>query len=91
MNQKIWRLFSIGLFFVTLGLGWYIFPKIQISGNTIAWVLLICGLSLIISSLLSLIRWLHPARGLFVGVIGGLLVSLIFTSSLGFSQFFQLS
>ncbi|HUW49299.1 MAG TPA: DUF4097 family beta strand repeat-containing protein [Patescibacteria group bacterium] len=86
--MKNWRALSFGVFLITLGIGWYIFSSIQVSFETFAWILLIAGIALIMIPLVSWKRPAWPARGLVVAVVGGLLISLLFSGGFALVQNF---
>jgi DUF4097 and DUF4098 domain-containing protein YvlB len=75
---------GFGVFLIALGLGWYIFTTFEISFNVFAWILIIAGAGIIVSSLISWRRPSLPIRGLVVGLVGGLILSLLLTSGFGF-------
>lgn len=87
-HMKDWRALSFGVFLVTLGIGWYIFSSIQVSFETFAWMLLIAGVALIIIPLVSWKRPAWPARSLVAAVVGGLLISLLFSGGFALIQNF---
>jgi hypothetical protein len=74
-----WRALSFGFFLITLGLGWYIFNSMQITFITFAWVLLIAGATLIITSLISWKKRSRAIRGLAASIIAGLIISMLFS------------
>jgi hypothetical protein len=74
---------GFGGFLVGLGLGWYIFRIVKISYNVFAWLLIIAGAGMILSSLLSWGRSSSKFKGITNGIIGGLILSLFLTSGFG--------
>jgi len=77
---------SFGGFLIGLGTGWYLFTSLDVSSTVFAWFLIIVGMSIVASSLLS---WKHiyiPLRGLVGSLSAGLLLSLFVTSGFGFLQ-----
>jgi hypothetical protein len=80
---------GFGGFLVGLGVGWYVFTTLEITGNLFAWLIILCGAAIVLSSLL---KWGQRDRGLggiVGGVIGGLILSLFITTGFGFIDVFD--
>lgn len=74
---------GFGGFLLGLGVGWYLFTTLEISGNVFAWLLILAGAGMIFSTLIS---WKRPGLntgGLVSGLVGGLILSLFLTSGFG--------
>ena len=75
---------GFGGFLLGLGIGWYLFKTLEISGNIFAWIVILAGAGIIVSTLIS---WKSPSLnlgGLVGGLMGGLILSLFFTTGFGF-------
>lgn len=80
---------GFGGFLIGLGVGWYIFSTVEITGNLFAWLIIICGAAIVLSSLL---KWGQRDRGvggIVGGIIGGLILSLFITTGFGFIDVFD--
>jgi hypothetical protein len=75
---------GLGGFLLGLGVGWYVFTSIELPSNVFAWVIIIAGVGIVASSLISWKRYDVNVGGLVRGAVGGLVLSLIFTTGLGF-------
>ncbi len=75
---------GFGGFLLGLGLGWYLFRAIDVSLDLVAWLLIIIGVSSILSALIGGRDRHHPVRGLTGGLTGGLILALFLTSGFGF-------
>ena len=78
------RALGLGGFLIGLGVGWFVFPLFTISFEIFAWILILAGVGIVVSALIS---WRGPnlsAKRLSSGLMGGLILSLILTSGLGF-------
>lgn len=75
---------GFGGFLLGLGLGWYIFRAIKVSYKVFAWILIIAGAGVIISSLISWVRPSLPISGMMGALAGGLILSLFLTSGFSF-------
>jgi len=75
---------GLGSFLLGIGVGWLVFSNLDISVNVFAWLLILAGAGVAVSSLLS---WGRPGwniGGIVSGLMGGLIVSLFLTSGFGF-------
>lgn len=75
---------GFGGFLLGLGVGWYLFKTLEISGNIFAWIVILAGAGIIVSTLIS---WKSPSLnigGLVGGLMGGLILSLFITTGFGF-------
>jgi hypothetical protein len=76
---------GFGAFLIGLGGGWLVFRVLDITRNVFAWLVILAGVAILASSLIS---WQMPEMnigGLVGGLMGGLILSLFITS--GFSFF----
>jgi hypothetical protein len=80
---------GFGGFLVGLGVGWVVFSTFELSGNAFAWLIIICGAAVVVSSLFSRGRYGRKTGGLVGGVIGGLILSLFITTGFGFIDIFD--
>jgi hypothetical protein len=80
---------GFGGFLIGLGVGWVVFSSFKLSGNTFAWLIIICGAAVVVSSLLSRGGYGRRTGGLVGGVIGGLVLSLFITTGFGFIDIFN--
>ena len=80
---------GFGGFLVGLGVGWFIFTTFDVTSNLFAWLMIIGGAAVVVSSLVSRTSFGRRTGGLVGGVIGGLLLSLIFTTGFGFIDMFD--
>jgi len=80
---------GFGGFLVGLGVGWFVFTTFDVSSNLFAWLMIIGGAAVVVSSLVSRTRFGRGTGGLVGGVIGGLILSLIFTTGFGFIDIFN--
>ena len=80
-----------GAFLVALGLGWLVFSTyaVEISAVFFAVILVIAGISVVVSALISWRRPNLPVGGLVGAIVGGLILSLFLTNGLGFIQGFM--
>ena len=69
---------------IGFGLGWLVFSYFEISSDLISWLVIIAGLGIVAGSLLSRNRFQFNYGGLISGLVGGLILSLIFTNGFGF-------
>lgn len=76
---------GFGGFLVGLGAGYVVFQTMEITRDLFAWLLILAGAGIVASSLLQRMSPGMRFGGLVNGVVGGLILSLIFTS--GFSFF----
>jgi hypothetical protein len=66
-----------------LGGGWYLFRFLDFSLDIFSYLLIIMGVGIIVNSLLEREGRRSPIKGLFEGIIGGLLLSLYLTQGFG--------
>ena len=76
---------GFGGFLIGLGGGYVLFQTMEISRNLFAWLLIIAGAGIVVSSLLQRMSPGIRFGGLVGGVVGGVILSLMITS--GFSIF----
>lgn len=75
---------GFGGFLLGLGVGWFLFKTLEISGNVFGWIVILAGAGIIASTL---IAWKSPSLnigGLVGGLMGGLILSLFLTTGFGF-------
>ncbi len=70
-----------------LGAAWIIFTTYEITGNLFSWLMILGGLSIVASSLLSRNRATRQANQLIGGIIGGFIVALVFSYAFGYVGF----
>lgn len=75
---------GFGGFLLGLGVGWVVFQYIEVSSNLFSWILILVGVSVIASALISRSRPRNNIGGLVSGAMGGLILSLFITSGFGF-------
>ena len=80
---------GFGGFLVGLGVGWFVFSTFEVSSNVIAWLMIICGAAIVLSSIVSKSRLGRGTGGLVGGVVGGLILSLFITTGFGFFDIFD--
>lgn len=80
---------GFGGFLLGLGLGWYLFQYIDLGFEAFSYLLILMGLGMIISGLLSKGGRQHPISGVYGGIIGGLFFAAILTQ--GFSFVFNIT
>jgi hypothetical protein len=76
---------GFGGFLIGLGVGWVIPTYLEVSRTMISWLIILAGVVVIASSLISRSSYRNEYGGLIGGLVGGLVLSLIFSS--GFSFF----
>jgi hypothetical protein len=80
---------GFGGFLLGLGVGWVVFRFFEISSNVFSWLLIIVGIGVIAGTIISRTRPRQDIGGLFNGLLGGLIISLLFTSGFGFFDIFD--
>ena len=75
---------GFGGFLLGLGVGWVVFQYLDISGNIFAWLLILGGAGVVVSSLFQSRLPYRNIGGLVGGVMGGLILALFITSGFGF-------
>lgn len=80
---------GFGGLLIGLGVGWFIFTTFDVSSNLFAWLMIIGGAAVIVSSLVSRTRFGRRTGGLVGGVIGGIILSLFITTGFGFIDLFD--
>jgi hypothetical protein len=80
---------GFGGFLVGLGVGWFVFTTFDVTSNLFAWLMIIGGAAVVVSSLVSRTSFGRRTGGLVGGVIGGLILSLVFTTGFGFIDMFD--
>ena len=75
---------GFGGFLLGLGLGWYIFQYIDIGYEAFSYLLILMGIGMILSGLLSKGGRKHPISGIYGGIIGGLFFAAILTQGFSF-------
>jgi hypothetical protein len=75
---------GFGGFLVGLGVGWVVFSAMSVSWGLFAWMLILAGAAMIVSSLIPRRRFNIDVGGLTRGLMGGLVLSLVATSGLVF-------
>jgi hypothetical protein len=75
---------GFGGFLLGLGVGWYIFQYIEIGYEAFSYLLILMGLGMILSGLLSKGGRKHPISGIYGGIIGGLFFAAILTQGFSF-------
>ncbi len=78
---------GFGGFLLGLGAAWIIFTTYGISGNLFSWLMILGGLSIVVSSLLGRNRSMRQANQLIGGMIGGFIVALVFSYAFGYVGF----
>lgn len=66
-----------------LGAAWIIFTTYEISGNLLSWLMILGGASIVVSSILSRNKSMRQANDLIGGIIGGVIVALVFSYAFG--------
>ena len=76
---------GFGGFLVGLGTGWILFDWMNVTRNIFAWTLIIIGSGVVASGFIS--RWSQARHlgGIVRGLAGGLVLSLVVTSGMGFA------
>jgi len=75
---------GFGGFLLGLGAGYLVFRELNLAVNSVAWILIIIGATIIVSAL---IRWASPSLGIhrvIGGLAGGLVFALILTQGFNF-------
>jgi len=80
---------GFGGFLLGLGLGWYFFQYIEIGYEAFSYLLILMGIGMILSGVLSKGGRKHPISGIYGGIIGGLFLAAILTQ--GFSFLFNIT
>jgi len=80
---------GFGGFLLGLGLGWYFFQYIDIGYEAFSYLLILMGIGMILSGVLSKGGRKHPISGIYGGIIGGLFLAAILTQ--GFSFIFNIT
>jgi len=75
---------GFGGFLLGLGVGWYIFQYIDLGYDAFSYLLILMGLGMILSGLLSKGGRQHPISGIYGGIIGGLFLAAILTQGFSF-------
>jgi len=76
---------GFGSFLVGLGASFLIFQGINVTRNLFAWITIVIGSTIVASTLLNRWRQASHLGGVVRGLAGGLVLSLIVTSGLGFT------
>ena len=76
---------GFGSFLVCLGASFLIFQGINVTRNLFAWITIVIGFTVVASTLLHRWRQTSHLGGVVRGLAGGLVLSLIVTSGLGFT------
>ena len=80
---------GFGGFLIGLGVGWFVFTTFDLPSNLFAWLMIIGGAAIVVSSLISKTSFGRKTGGLVGGVIGGLILSLFLTTGFGFIDIFN--
>ena len=80
---------GFGGFLLGLGVGWYMFQYIDLGFEAFSYLLILMGLWMILSGLLTRGGRRHPVSGVYGGVIGGLFLAAFLTQ--GFSFVFDVT
>jgi len=75
---------SIGSFLMGLGLGWLFSTSFEITKNLLAWGIIVAGIGIVISALLSFLNLRIPIHSFIGALSGGIIISLILSSGLGY-------
>jgi hypothetical protein len=76
---------GFGGFLIGLGVGWVISTYLEFSRTIFSWLIILAGVAVVASNLISRSGYRNEYGGLIGGLVGGLVLSLIFSS--GFSFF----
>jgi hypothetical protein len=81
---------NLGLFLVTLGLGWFIFSNLNIGITPIvfAYILIIAGVAIVLSVIVTWRRASLPVGGIAGAIVAGLILALFLTHGLTLIQMF---
>jgi DUF4097 and DUF4098 domain-containing protein YvlB len=80
---------GFGGFLLGLGIGWYLFQYIDLGFEAFSYLLILMGVGMILSGLLTRGRKQHPISGIYGGLIGGLFLAAFLTQ--GFNFVFNIS
>ena len=75
---------GFGGFLLGLGVGWYLFKYIDLGFDLFSYLLILMGIGMILSGLLTRGRRQHPISGIYGGIVGGLFLAAILTQGFGF-------
>ena len=75
---------GFGGFLLGLGVGWYIFKYIDLGFDIFSYLLILMGIGMILSGLLTKGRRQHPISGIYGGIVGGLFLAAVLTQGFGF-------
>ncbi|MHA2393315.1 MAG: hypothetical protein ACXAEX_15345, partial [Promethearchaeota archaeon] len=75
---------GVGGFLIGVGVGWVVFTFYEISSNIFSWFLILVGIGVIASTIISRSKPRQDIGGLVSGLLGGLIISLFITSGFGF-------
>lgn len=75
---------GFGGFLLGIGVGWLIFRNLEVSHENFAYLIIIFGIGIAASALMSGLFPKVPVKGLIGGISGGLILSLFMTSGIGF-------
>lgn len=75
---------GFGGFLLGLGIGWYLFQYIELGFEAFSYLLILMGIGMILSGLLSRSGRKHPISGIYGGVLGGLFLAAVLTQGFGF-------
>jgi Toastrack DUF4097 len=75
---------GFGGFLLGLGVGWYLFKYIDLGFDIFSYLLILMGVGMILSGLLSKGRRQHPISGIYGGIVGGLFLAAFLTQGFGF-------
>lgn len=79
---------GFGGFLLGLGVAWLLLTTFDISGNLFSWIVILVGISIVVSSILSRSSSLSHVNQLIGGIIGGFICALVFSYAFGFIGFF---
>ena len=74
---------GFGGFLLGLGVGWYLFRYIDIGFDIFSYLLILMGVGMVLSGLLSKGRRQHPISGIYGGIVGGLFLAAFLTQGFG--------
>ncbi len=75
---------GFGGFLLGLGIGWYMFQYIDLGFEAFSYLLILMGLGMILSGLLTRGGKQHPISGIYGGVIGGLFLAAFLSQGFNF-------
>jgi len=75
---------GFGGFLLGLGVGWYLFRYIDLGFDIFSYLLILMGIGMILSGLLTKGRRQHPISGIYGGIVGGLFLAAFLTQGFGF-------